>query len=367
MNKAVELEINRSIFDRENWKAALNGMTQYCESLHTHIVVFDKAAQLVDAFVSTLPQHKSPETDGGIQEYLKFKDQDIRIPNALSKLKVGESLNHHDLFENNELRESTIYQEYFSKHKAEHQALSRIYGPHDSIVLMAIIRGEERGHYNDGELQSIRSLIPLIQNTLHSQFKLEQYELFHQSIESLLEQEKIGVFYLDENLEILETSTLAQTFLNRKDGLIDRFKKLAALDHRDNDRLQKFLNLDYSKPHYSSIFIKRSIYETPYKLTASPILDKDIRFSMKSPSMMLLVSEPKEFKNFPAQLFKDHYGLTNSELLLAQAVFNDVSLNEYASIKEVKISTVRWTLKNIFSKTDTHAQKELKSLALVFS
>ena len=53
--------------------------------------------------------------------------------------------------------------------------------------------------------------------------------------------------------------------------------------------------------------------------------------------------------------------------MLAKALLNDIPLSDYASKKGVKITTVRWTLGNIFSKTETHSQNELKSLAYKYS
>ena len=367
MNAEIKLKINRSVFDRENWKEALNGMTEFCDSFHTHIVIIDKKAQLVDAFVSTLSKHQNPETDGGIQEYLKFKDHDIRLKPALSTMKVGDALNHQDLFEGEELEKSIFYKEYLSQHRAENQALAKIYGPNDNYVLMAVIRDGGRGRYSPQEINKIKLLSPLIQNTLHSQFQLERNELYCQTITTVLEQNKIGVIYLDEQFQIMETSPLAQRMLNEKDGLIDSYKMLKAVGKKDSDRLQKFLATDCTKPHYNSIFINRSRGAVPYKLTVSPIMERHTEFSFKQPKIMLLVSEPNGPSEFPSQLFREQYGLNNSEMLLAEAIYKGQSLSDYSESRGIKVTTTRWTLANIFSKTDTHSQKELKSLALVFS
>jgi len=366
--ESIEYKINQSLFCRNNWSEALGGITTMCDSIHTHIVMFNKDAQLVDAIVqSNEDRYERYEDNKEGHEYLKFVHKDIRVKPMINNIEIGEVINHFDLLKPGELENSEIYKEYLSNHQAESQSLIRLYGPKDFYAIFGVIRDKKSGHFSSDINSILKGMSPLIQNTLHSQYQLEQAKLFKQNVTSLLDQQNIGVIYLSKDLEIIETSPLAQKFLDTRDGLLDKGKNLAALNKYDNEKLNKLLKTDYSRPHYNSLYVCRESGASPYKVTVSPIYNKEVVFSLKAPEKMILVSEPKGVGQFPLQLFKDHYKLTNAELFLTEAIFEDKSLKGYAEERGVKLSTVKWTLDNVFSKTDTHSQKELKSLALVFA
>ena len=151
----------------------------------------------------------------------------------------------------------------------------------------------------------------------------------------------LGVIYLDKQSNILACNELAKKIFQRMDGIMTRAGKLCFCDSgARNDFIEK---IDSLLP----------FVDTWYKET-----DK--------PHSLVLISEPKRDFLFPEWVFKNYYELTKAELAVARAVFEDTALQEYAAQKGVKITTVRWTLDNVFSKTHTHSQKELKTLALQY-
>lgn len=56
------------------------------------------------------------------------------------------------------------------------------------------------------------------------------------------------------------------------------------------------------------------------------------------------------------------FGLTRAESALAAGLAQGLTLQEYAARQELKISTVRWHLQNIFERTETRSQAELVGL-----
>ena len=56
------------------------------------------------------------------------------------------------------------------------------------------------------------------------------------------------------------------------------------------------------------------------------------------------------------------FSLTPAEANLAAALVKGLSLQEYAEQENLKITTVRWHLQNIFDRTDTRGQAELVSM-----
>src|SRR5262249_8908624 len=56
------------------------------------------------------------------------------------------------------------------------------------------------------------------------------------------------------------------------------------------------------------------------------------------------------------------FRLTPAEANLAAALANGLSLSEYAERENLKITTVRWHLQNIFDRTETRGQAELVAM-----
>ena len=61
----------------------------------------------------------------------------------------------------------------------------------------------------------------------------------------------------------------------------------------------------------------------------------------------------------PAGVLTRLYGLTPAEARLAAALVAGQSLVDFATEAEITANTARWTLKQVFAKTDTHRQAEL--------
>ena len=76
-------------------------------------------------------------------------------------------------------------------------------------------------------------------------------------------------------------------------------------------------------------------------------------------AIIIIKSPPRSSNDFSKERFNERYDLTNTELLLTEAIFNDVSLKEYAASRKIKISTARWTLDNIFEKQIRTHKKNL--------
>ena len=78
-------------------------------------------------------------------------------------------------------------------------------------------------------------------------------------------------------------------------------------------------------------------------------------------SLMLLTDTENE-TTLDIVSFSEHYELTCAESDLVQSLHLGRTLKDHAETRGVTITTVRWTLDNVFSKTYTKSQPQLKSL-----
>jgi len=182
----------------------------------------------------------------------------------------------------------------------------------------------------------------------------------------LFSQKEIGISYLDACLNVLAGNQLFSEILMANDGLTTSFGKLQITDRIANTKfhscyeliLGDFKNNDIGE----SLYVPRNSGLTPYKLQLIGFDDEWHNTSLPAPSVLLFVKETEKAPKFPKHIFQEYYQLTNTEALLAEALFKGSNLAEFADLRGIKVSTVRWTLDNIFSKTYTHSQRELSAL-----
>ena len=362
--------INNSIFSYDDWDVALKQIALMQNSNHVHLLLFNKNQEIIDGLVASNLYDYQDSVNANI-DYLHYQDKDER-KQRLSILDGTKAFNNEEVFNEDELKTSIFYNEFLPKHFAQCQGFMSLNGPNETKIVYTVIREKQKGPFDSTSLKQISSFGPLIQNSITAQYELKLAGVKNRSLMDLLDQKNIGIVYLNEKGVILETNDYAQTILDKKDGLDDQGGYLSTLIHSEQNKLSRKLKSVLSD-NTSQVDISPQIYisrlggKKPYKLTITPILTKTVCFGDCHPAVMIIIKLPQTVNEFPELVFKEHYGLTKAELLLTEAIFNDMTLKEYAKTRNIKITTVRWTLDNIFSKTNTHSQKELKSLVLLFS
>ena len=187
------------------------------------------------------------------------------------------------------------------------------------------------------------------------------------TINQLLLGTNTGLIFVQNDLSLVSLNNLASKIISRKDGITDLAGKLFLTDRSAYKCLKYEVGASQNNVRKEALVCAmRANNEPPYRLKVLPFDDEWHQTNQKRPHSIVLVMEPNKRFTFPHWVFEHYYGLTGAELKLAESVFYDSSLQDYADQRGIKISTVRWTLDNIFSKTYAHSQKELKSLALKF-
>ena len=186
------------------------------------------------------------------------------------------------------------------------------------------------------------------------------------TLNNLLVQQGLAVIYLDDGQNVIAANEKGDEILERKDGIFSRNGRLAFYDKDAQESFDK-LKASTQVSANTAIFVRRQSSEPPYRLSYVEYVDEWKQPDLPRPQYLLLVSDPTKSFDFPDWVFKEYYGLTSAELRLASAIFRDKSLHEQAEDRGIKISTVRWTLDNIFSKTFTNSQRAVKGLAMQFA
>lgn len=115
----------------------------------------------------------------------------------------------------------------------------------------------------------------------------------------------------------------------------------------------------------NTIFWKDQNISYPIRLDILPVLDEIV--ANKSIATVMVVIDTYEPKAAGIKSdFGDFYKLTRAELSVVELLVQGLSLQDCASFKGRALSTIRWTLRNIFIKTGVSSQKELLAVAALF-
>lgn len=105
--------------------------------------------------------------------------------------------------------------------------------------------------------------------------------------------------------------------------------------------------------------IPRAGHLRPYSLFVAPIPLLENASLFTHPSVLVLISDPDRDQRATIGRFASCHNLTLSEDSLCQELVSGLSLNEIAQKQNVSINTIRFHLKNIFSKTGVSRQTDL--------
>lgn len=186
------------------------------------------------------------------------------------------------------------------------------------------------------------------------------------TINEMMHQRGIGVMYLDEAAKILDKNTAADAILNSTSRLWCQGRRLFIEDQLVHSNLRNFMLRKKAGTGVAKFYVKKNVDEAPISLSVFPVKDDLRDRNGEKSKWLLLVRDTQTRPNFSAESMASFYELTSAEIDLVSAIYKGLSLAEHADCRGVKITTIRWTLDNVFSKTYTHSQAELRELANKF-
>ena len=187
------------------------------------------------------------------------------------------------------------------------------------------------------------------------------------SIKSLLQfldRQRKGAIYLDREFTIVASNQLAKKVLSSGRCLISVSGKLRAEIPSETEKLQHALCSLTEQRMEKVIFIRCRKTSQPFRVECLTI--EDSKASESSNGVLVVVEWQTTSNEILSNQLQNFFELTDAEIELVKVLSRDVALKEYAKVRGIGVNTVRWTLSNVFSKTNTHSQKQLKTLTQIF-
>jgi len=188
------------------------------------------------------------------------------------------------------------------------------------------------------------------------------------TLNDLMQEEGVGVFYVREDSTVYGHNDFAKVLLDNSGAISISSGSLIVNDPQKTKEFKHKVKFKASCHGKESLLISSGDSRYPVKLSLFPIQNiVENSVSKTTNLIVVLVKDMSVRPKFMTHDFAGLYKLTDAEIHLANSLYKGLTLKEHSEIRKVKITTTRWTLDNLFSKTFSNSQAELKDLLLSFS
>ena len=301
------------------------------------------------------------------REYIEaYFPQDERIP-RLRQLPDSQLTHVSELYSEEELRTSVLYNEYLTRLHAQNSITTRMDGPDGSSICWATHDPLNSEDWSSSQLDLIWRLLPHIRQYVCVRQSLAGAGALGVSLTEMLDTTGLGIIQLDPRGRIVDMNDRARNLLRTGDGLFDARGLLFARKPEDNTHLQGLLKR--ALPPFrvqgvaGSTMVKRAS-ALPLVLHVNPVNRLETDFRVWPVAALVLVVDPASRTRIDPAMAGAALGLTGMESQVAVLLAEGMSVREIAAAMGRKESTIRSHVKHMFAKHDLSRQAELVRLVL---
>jgi DNA-binding CsgD family transcriptional regulator/PAS domain-containing protein len=234
-------------------------------------------------------------------------------------------------------------------------------GPTPTCFLVAAPKRSEP--FDSAErVKLVSALVPHLQQALRTQDHLKDVTQGARDIAQAMDSVVHGIVIVRKDAVIVRLNTAAERIVGRSDGLRIRSGCLEAARTHVNNQLHQgiaeaLIGRGPGCRRGTSLPCSRPSGKRPYILHVLPVSTTED--ASQRPSALVVIVDPEQQSEPPANLLRRLYGLTNAEAAVALRVLRGEGLKPICEDMALSIATIKTHLQHIFDKTDTHRQAEL--------
>ena len=374
MDKQVALTevlaaLQDAALDHNLWPRAAGLIDEACGLVGHALVVGEGLGEDVTIHFANFYFRGHRRQDLEREYFERYHPFDERLP-RLRRLPHGRVVHVTDLYADQELKSSPVYNEGLPLLGSQNGLMVRMDGLHGLRVVWALGDPAGRDGWDSDQVTMIERLAGPIGQFVRVGQALAAAHAFRSSLSSLLDNTGIGVIHLDQRGRIVEANARARDLLRRADGLFDRHGCLGAQLPADNTRLQRLLSrvlpLMGGQGTAGTVTVGRSSGQPKLMLHASPVEDGWMDFGRRVAALLLVV-EPGTQARLDKDLVAEALGLTAAETEVAVMLSEGRTPRAIATLTGRRISTVYDLLKHTYRKLGVSRQADLVRLLWQFS
>jgi DNA-binding CsgD family transcriptional regulator len=267
-----------------------------------------------------------------------------------------------------EYRRSEYYNDYGRKYGSYWGVMGAIVPFSHALITLSIVRSEGRPAPEREAVQLMSLLMPHFSPVVK----------IHQTMQSLrsmvgaavrgIDATEATMLAVDGKCEVVLMNTAAENLLREGDGLLLSRKCLCAKSPEENRELHSLIASASATGAGRSLHPGGSLLlhregRRPLQVSVVPFHSSRKLFD-SFPCALVFVTDPDRQTASRASILSGLYHLTPAECRLADLLLQGRDLAQAADSMRITRGTVRFMLKSVFRKTDTHRQSELTRFLL---
>ncbi len=274
-----------------------------------------------------------------------------------------------DILPNEGLLQTDMYREFVCRLGLRYATLVPLTLSVRRFEAISVWRTSEIGPMDDDCNRLLGLLLPHIQKALEIKRVLGVTQQRLAGAEAIANASSTSTFLLTCQGRFVHGNAAADLLLSQGNSLALVNHTLAATDPASQGSLRevykKAASPDFTRstqPPTHALSIPRSGDRRPLQLLATP-LPQALR-ARSGADIIVLVSDPDAATSYPDGVLRALYSLTAAEIEVANGLLMGYSLDEIASLRHVRLGTVRIQVKSLLGKTGTERQSELVRLLM---
>jgi len=359
-------QIYEAVSEPREWSCFLENLTHSMGAIAARMRMIDKRVNRY-CLVAGSGHDDSFDTQYGSH----FTQVDVWNP-ILNQKAPGTLFNSAEILTDREFRQTEIYNDFFRHYDLFYGLGSNIAKSDSLIARIGIHRSQSQGEFNDWEKQLLMSMLPHLQRAFKLSSHLEELKSLHMGIQEALYHSASPLILLDEYGLVAFTNQRADMLLERDSGLFIRKNRLATVVNKEKKQLDMLIHEAVATGNNkgtgsgAALRLTSTVGTQRYNLLITPYPDHSVShlgFNRRI-CAAVFIHDTKQAGRLPPDILKTIYGLTRSEIRLAEAVLEGLSPAEAASKFGVSVNTTRTQLRSLFTKTETKRQSELVRLLI---
>ena len=232
--------LNEAALDVVHWPAAAGYMDEACGATGDSLVVGHGFGDDVEIHFARICRRGERREDFERSYFTQTHWRDERLP-RLRLLPDSQVVHVSELFSEQELKTSVVYNERLPLSGAQNGLNVRLDGPDGSRIVWTVSDPVDAAGWTSSRLEVVRSLLPHIRHFVRTRLALSSAGTLGASLSELLAGKGIGVIQLGRRGRILNANDRALEALRHGDGLFEDGGSLHARWPADDDRLQRLL------------------------------------------------------------------------------------------------------------------------------
>ena len=357
-----------AMLDDVRWIATSGLIDEACRTEGSVLGVGDDSARIEGTLFANFCYRGQRRQDWEREYFRDYYPVDERFP-RMRQLAEGRIVHATDLFSEQELQTSPVYNEGMAKAHCQNSLYVRLTGSDNSQIFWMIADPVDASDWSSDQVTLITRLLPHLRQFVRVRHALAGAGALRASLGALLDNRHAGVIQLDRHGQIAAVNDRARDLLRRGDRLSDRDGALCIPSSAENTTLQQLLGR--ALPHYGDRGVSGSMVMTRPNGTPPTVLHVipvDAERSFRSPrvaALLLIIDiDPTRPGRIAPELVAAALGLTPAESVVAALLAEGRTIRDIARATGREEETVRWHKKHVFSKVGVSRQVDLVRLLL---